>query len=167
MSSQDSLTNNCRSFWNVNAGGETWHETESAGPGGSGTLPLSVQSSGGGPAARVGQEGETRRSAARPGRRLLKSHVLGMWWLLGWSKAWPPEFWNTTHHKPPAFFTDKTPGNLQFLWLQLSILFLHPSRYVVSHPYSSSALRKKLLFQNMIVISKADDQNNLLKVIDC
>lgn len=67
---------------------------------------------------------------------------------------------------------EQGPGTGQLSGMQarysLISFFLQASRYGVSPPQSGSAIRKKnLLFQNMIVIWEADDQNNLFKIINC
>lgn len=90
-----------------------------------------------------------------------------MCWFLRWSKAWPPEFWNTIHHNLQYFPPKRHKATFHFFDYKYQSFF---SRLVdmMFHPHILALLiRKDLLFQYTIAICMAEDQNHRSKITEC
>lgn len=83
-----------------------------------------------------------------------------MCWFRGWSSAWPPEFWNMTHHRSLAFFAARH-RQLFVSLVTHSKSFLQAGRQDVS-PHIL-AVRKNLVFQDTAATCKADEQKDPFK----
>ena len=159
MSSQDPLTNNCTSFWNVHA--RRWNvwrgwvrRVGKTGPEAAGRFLFTWSPADGNSAAR-GRSGGGDTAVSDPTQLLqafqpgplhtalplLKANFLTCGDFLDGPK--PGHLNSETGH------TTNLQHSSQIRHQETSILFLPPSRYDVSHPYSSSALRKKIFYFKM------------------